>query len=52
MVLSEKNISDFQEIYRQEFGEEMSKEEASKHGAKLVRLMQILYTEKKGVVIL
>lgn len=43
MLLSDKHISSFQEIYKQEFGKEISKEDAYEQGAKLIRLVQIVY---------
>ena len=43
MVLSDKNISDFQELYRKHFGKEIGKQEAYEKGIKLVRLMSLVY---------
>lgn len=43
MVLSDKNISDFQELYRKHFGKEIGKQEAYEKGIKLVRLMALVY---------
>lgn len=43
MLLSDKHISSFQEIYKQEFGKEISKDDAYEQGAKLIRLVQIVY---------
>jgi hypothetical protein len=43
MYLTDKQITKFQDIYRQSFGKELSREEALDKGIKLVRLMQITY---------
>lgn len=43
MLLSDKQISSFQEIYKLEFGEEISKEEAYEQGMKLLQLVKIVY---------
>lgn len=44
MVLSDEQIREFQEIYKEHFGTEISKEEAYKNGLKLLQLIRILYT--------
>jgi len=44
MKLSEENIKVFQAIYKKRFGREIGKEEAQEKGAKLLRLMQLVYT--------
>lgn len=44
MVLSDEQINEFQEIYKEHFGTEISKEEALKNGLKLLQLIRILYT--------
>jgi hypothetical protein len=44
MVLSDENIREFQAIYKEHFGTEISKEEAYKNGLKLLQLIRILYT--------
>ena len=41
-MLSEKDIKKFQGIYKKEFGKEISKQEASEQGAKVVNLMKII----------
>lgn len=43
MLLSDKQIEDFQEIYLRTFGQKISKEEAYEQGAKLIQLIQIAY---------
>jgi urease accessory protein UreF len=43
MKLSEKNIEAFQVLFMKHFGREISKEEAREKGAKLLRLMQLVY---------
>jgi len=40
-MLSEKDIKNFQEIYKKEYGKEITKEEALEQGIKLVTLMKI-----------
>jgi hypothetical protein len=44
MVFSDEQIREFQEIYKEHFGIEISKEEAYKNGLKLLQLIRILYT--------
>ena len=44
MVLSDENIREFQTIYKDHFGTEISKEEACANGLKLLQLIRILYT--------
>ena len=43
MVLSDEQIREFQEIYKEHFGTEISKEEAYENGTKLLRLISLLY---------
>jgi len=43
MKLTEADIKKFQDIYREYFGKEISKEKAYEDGIALVRLMQIIY---------
>lgn len=43
MILSDKNISDFQAIYKARFGKEISRQEAIEKGIKLLRLIEIIY---------
>ena len=45
MQLSDSEIKEFQLIYFQTFGMEVSREEAIRSGSKLIRLLQILYPE-------
>lgn len=42
-MLTDKQVSKFQAIYREQFGKEISREDALEKGARLVRLMQIIY---------
>jgi len=42
-MLSEKAIASFQQIYRQEFGAEISRDEAIAMGTKLLRLFKLIY---------
>ena len=43
MHLSNENILQFQKLYKEQFGIELSKEEAYENGAKLLRLVQLIY---------
>jgi len=43
MVLSDENIKEFQELYKQHFGKEISKEDACENGTKLLRLISLIY---------
>jgi len=42
-MLSEKDIAEFQKIYKEQFGKEISKEDAYAKGVKLLRLVQLVY---------
>ncbi|OGZ78705.1 MAG: hypothetical protein A2528_03380 [Candidatus Staskawiczbacteria bacterium RIFOXYD2_FULL_37_9] len=49
-MLSEERIAKFQALYKKHFGKELSKEDAYEKGAKLVRMVQLVYrpiTEKE-----
>jgi hypothetical protein len=46
MVLSDENIIEFQNIYREHFGKEITKEDACNQGMKLLKLVSILYRQK------
>lgn len=43
MVLSDEHIKEFQVLYKEHFGVEISKEEARENGAKLLRLISLIY---------
>ena len=43
MVLSDENIREFQTLYKEHFGEEISVEDARESGSKLLRLISLLY---------
>ena len=43
MVLSDADLERFQVIYREQFGKEISKEDAYEQGIKLLRLMAAVY---------
>lgn len=43
-MLTEDQITQFQEIYRKHFGKNVSKEEAQDKGIKLVNLMRVAYS--------
>lgn len=42
-MLSDSQVSKFQTIYKNKFGKEISRADALEKGARLVRLMQIVY---------
>lgn len=49
-MLSDERIAQFQALYKKHFGEDLSKERAYELGAKLVRMVQLVYrpiTEKE-----
>lgn len=46
MVLSDENIKEFQALYRERFGKDISREDASEQGMKLLKLVSILYRPK------
>lgn len=43
MLLTDKQITKFQAIYKARFGKDISRAEAYDKGTKLVRMMQIIY---------
>jgi hypothetical protein len=43
MTLSDAHIAEFQALYQKRFGREISKEDAGVKGAKLLRLMSLVY---------
>lgn len=43
MFLSDEEVTEFQAIYRKNFGKEISREDARERGTKLVRLFEIIY---------
>ena len=42
-MLSDEQITKFQELYRNRFGKEISREDAYEQGAKLIRLVEVIY---------
>ena len=42
-MLTDKHISNFQEIYKTQFGVDISREEAQKQGIQLLQLVKIVY---------
>jgi len=42
-MLSDEQITKFQDLWRVRFGKEISKEEAYEQGAKLLRLVELTY---------
>ena len=47
MDLQDEDIAKYQQIYKEYYGKEISKEQAYEQGASLVRLMQLIYTPVK-----
>ncbi len=48
-MLSDEQITKFQALYKNRFGKEISRKEAYEQGAKLIRLVELIYkpiTEK------
>ena len=43
MVLSGKHISSFQNLYKEEFGKDISEEEAYTQAVKLIELVRLTY---------
>lgn len=48
-MLSDKAIEEFQRLYKQHFGKEISKQEAMEQGLKLIELMRIIYKSKPTI---
>lgn len=46
MDLSDVQIAEFQLLYKNHFGKDISKEQALEKGEKLIRLVQIVYESK------
>jgi len=46
MTLSDEKVIEFQKIYKEHFGKEISKEDAYENGIKLLELISILYRPK------
>jgi len=42
-ILSNEQITKFQMLYKNRFGKEISREEAYEKGAKLIRLVELIY---------
>lgn len=42
-MLSEQSVSKFQELYLARFGKEITRDEAYEKGAKLLRLVELVY---------
>jgi hypothetical protein len=42
-MLSDEQITKFQTLYKNRFGREISREEAYEKGAKLIRLVELIY---------
>ncbi len=48
MGLSKKAIEEYKEIYKKEFGEEISDGEAQEQGENLIRLFKVIYRPIPG----
>ncbi len=46
MNLSDEKVIEFQNLYREHFGEEISKKDACEQGIKLLQLISVLYRPK------
>jgi urease accessory protein UreF len=42
-MLSDEQITKYQTLYKNRFGKEISREEAYEQGAKLIRLIELIY---------
>ena len=42
-MLSDEQITKFQELYKAKFGKKISREEAYEKGSKLIRLVELIY---------
>jgi len=48
MTLSDEHIKEFQQLYKEHFGKEISAEDARENGAKLLRLVSLMYRPDKA----
>lgn len=46
MNLSDEKVIEFQNLYKEHFGEEISKKDACEQGIKLLQLISVLYRPK------
>ncbi len=46
MKLSDEKVIEFQNLYKEHFGEEISKKDAYEQGIKLLQLISVLYRPK------
>lgn len=42
-MLSDEQITNYQKLYKNHFGKDISREEAYEQGAKLIRLVELIY---------
>ena len=47
MVLSDEKIKEFQELCKEHFGIEISKEDTAKNGLKLLQMISVIYRPKE-----
>ncbi len=52
MQLSEKNISDFQKLYKRRFGQDISKKEALEKGLMVLKMVKqtAVFSLKRGTI--
>jgi len=48
MNLSDEKVIEFQNLYKEHFGEEISKKDAYEQGIKLLQLISVLYRPNKN----
>ena len=48
MNLSDEKVIEFQNLYREHFGEEISKKDAYEQGIKLLQLISVIYHPNKN----
>ncbi len=49
MNLSDEKVIEFQNLYKEHFGEEISKKDACEQGIKLLQLISVLYRPKDSL---
>ncbi len=49
-MLSEEQIRKFQTLYKNRFGNEISRDEANEKGVKLIRLVELVYANHRSQV--
>jgi len=49
-MINDEDLTKYQEIYRQKFGKEISREDALVQALKLIQLMRIVYQAKNNEI--